>query len=80
MSDDQPKRIYYLGSFDGSVTQLTIPPPLLARANAEFDRERERREKEIALAKAQSLRDAKTRGRFRRAMTALGFRRGRKGR
>ena len=49
-------------------TQLTIPPPLLARANAEFDRERERREKEIALAKAQALGDARARGKFARAL------------
>lgn len=77
--NDEPKRIF-LGSFEAGLHHLIIPAPVIARANATFDAERLRREKEAAQLKAQALRNARNRGKFRRALTALGFGRGGKGR
>lgn len=77
---DEPRKIF-LGTFaDGMPTHLYIPKDALKPAEIAFDRERERREKEIAQVKAQSLRDARNRSKLKRALTALGFRSGRRGR
>lgn len=80
MSDEPERRKIFLGSFDGGVTALVVPPQIIARANAALDAEKEKREMLASAAKTKSLQDARSRGKLKRALTALGFRRGRRGR
>ena len=70
MSDTEPRRVF-IGSFDSSVTHLTIPAPLLARANDRLDAEREKRLAAASKAKVEAMRAAKARGRLRRALKAF---------
>lgn len=80
MSDDTEPRRVFLGSFDGSVNLLVVPPALIAKANAKLDVEKQKREMFASAARTKALQDARNRGKLKRALTALGFRRGRRGR
>jgi hypothetical protein len=68
---DEPRRIL-IGSFDANTTHLTIPAPVLARANDQFDAERRARELAASKAKLQVMQAAKARRRLKQA-TRLGF-------
>jgi hypothetical protein len=74
----EPRKIL-LGNFDGSVNALVVPAAVIKSANAAFDAERRKREMLASAAKTKAPQDARSRGKLKRALTALGFRRRRRG-
>jgi hypothetical protein len=78
--NDEPKRIH-IGTFsEGLPNVLYIPTGALKPATDILDRERAKREAEATKAKLRIMQDARNHGKLKRALTALGFRRGRRGR
>lgn len=78
ITDDQgnPRRLVYLGTYDGSTTALVIPAPIIERATKQLDQERARREKLANEARTAALRSARNQSRLKRALRAV-FGRGR---
>ena len=77
--DPDVSKMIVLGSFEGGLNRLIIPPRVIARANAAFDAERALREREASRVKREILQAARARGRLKRALAAV-FRRGRRSR
>jgi hypothetical protein len=67
----------FLGTVE-SADRIIIPAPVLSRANAALDEARRKREHEAEIAKLATLQAARSQGRLRKALTALGFRRRRR--
>jgi hypothetical protein len=78
MSDETQRNRVFLGSFDDAVNLLVVPPEILAKANAKLDAEKQKRELLASAAKTKAMQDARSRGKLKRALAALGFRRGRR--
>ena len=70
MTDETEARRIYIGTFDSAVTHLTIPAPLLVRANDRLDAERAQRLAVANKARMEAMRAAKARGRLQGALTA----------
>jgi hypothetical protein len=79
MIETEPKRVY-LGTFDAATNVIIVPKSVLQPAEQALDREREKRERLASQVKMQALSQAKARGKLKRILTSLGFRRGRRGR
>jgi hypothetical protein len=66
----------FIGSFESGVHHLTIPAPVIRKAEAALDADRQKRETEAQRAKLATLQAAKARGKLRRVMRMF-LRRGR---
>jgi hypothetical protein len=75
---EEPKRIY-LGTFDAATNVIVVPKSVLQPAERILDHEREKRERLANQVRMQALSQAKARGKLKRVLTSLGFRRGRRG-
>jgi hypothetical protein len=80
MSDAEPTKVL-VGVFpNGMPAHVFIPCDGLKPAERILDAERQKRERLASQAKTEALRGARNQTKLKRALTALGFRRGRRGR
>ena len=76
MSENEPPRRIFLGSFEGGTDIVVIPPGVLDAANVKLDAARAAREREAERTRLAVMQAARSQGRLKRALRAV-FRRGR---